>query len=83
MGKSKAGFKILLLNFPPLGFLSLLFHRRAKLYLYLRLLKFGMGKSRDQRLCVVMNFPLLSVARSGLPTHGSFWLVVLVNLRTV
>lgn len=73
MEKSGVGFKILLLNLLPLGFLSLLSHSCAKLYLYLHLLKVGMGSSRDQRLvCVVMSFLLLSVAGSGL---HSWWLL--------
>lgn len=69
MGKSEAGLKILLLNFPPLGFLSLLSHRCAKLYLYLCLLK-RRASPEITGLCVVVNFPLLRVAGSGLPTHG-------------
>lgn len=41
MEKSEIGFKIPLLNFPPLGFPSLSSHSCAKFYLYLRLLKIG------------------------------------------
>lgn len=71
MGKSETGFKILLLNFMPLGFLSLLSHSCAKFYLYLHLLKFGTGNSRDQRL----EFPTSLWSPGWVRTPNSWWLL--------